>query len=508
MRETNQLRAGALLSYVNLAISSLIPFLYTPIMLRMLGEAEYGLYSLSNSVISYLSLLSFGFGSTIIRYISMYRAKNEKDNVEKTFGFFLLLYIGIAALVMICGFGLSLRTEAIFHRGLTEPEIDKMRVLMLIMTFNSALSFPLSVFSSVVVSYEKYVFRKLVDMLSTVAVPIANLIALYLGYASVGMALSGTFIQFLMLPINVCYCLKVLNIKPRFAKIPRTLIHEMLGFSVFVFIGQIVDILFWSTDRVILGMLTSSVAVAVYNIGCTFNTMVTNISLSISGVLTPKVTAMVVTDTDTKELSDLFIRMGRLQFIVVALIVSGFVVFGQSFVLLWAGENYAASYWIAMMTMIPLTVPLIQNTGLSIVTAQNKHGFRSVVYLIIAIINAVSTYFVVASLGGIGAALCSAISFLVGQGIVMNVYYYKVTGIDIPAFWKNIGKMSIVPIILMILSYFITQRIQNIGWGLFFILVALYSILYIFGMFFLGMNQYEKDVIRKPIKKIIKKFRM
>lgn len=505
MRETNQLRAGALLSYINLAISSIIPFFYTPVMLRMLGDAEYGLYSLSNSVISYLSLLSFGFGGTIIRYLSMYRAKNEKENVEKTLGFFLLLYSGIAIAVMICGILLSGQVESIFHRGLTDNEIEKMRMLILIMAFNSALSFPVSVFSSVVVSYEKYIFRKLVDMLATVAAPIANLIALYLGFASIGMAVTSTAIQFLMLPLNAYYCLKVLHIKPHFVQLPRNLIREMLGFSAFVFIGQIVDMLFWATDKIILGMLASSTAVAVYNIGCTFNGMVTSLSASISGVLTPKVTAMVITNSQKKELSDLFIRVGRIQYLIIALIVSGFAVFGQSFVLLWAGENFVKSYWIALLTMIPLTVPLIQNTGLSIITAQNKHGFRAVVYLIIAIVNVISTYLLVPSMGGVGAALCSAISYIIGQGIVMNLYYCKVTGIDIPRFWKNIGQMSVVPGILLVVGYIVTHKVGIIGWGRFFLMVAVYSVLYILGMYFVAMNQYEKDIFRKPLQKLLNK---
>lgn len=505
MRETNQLRAGALLSYVNLAISSLIPFFYTPVMLRMLGNSEYGLYSLSNSLISYLSLLSFGFGGTIVRYISMYRAKNEKENVEKIFGFFLLLYCGIAIIVMASGIALSGQVEAIFHRGLTDIEIGKMRTLMLIMAFNLALSFPVSVFSSVVISYEKYIFRKLVDMLATIVAPLANLIVLYLGFASVGMAWTSTVIQFVMLPLNAFYCLKVLNVKPKLKRVSRDLVHELLGFSALVFIDQIVDMLFWATDKVILGMLASSTAVAVYNIGCTFNGMVTSLSSSVSGVLMPKVTAMVTTNSDINAVSDLFIRVGRIQYIIVALIVSGFIVFGQQFVFLWAGENYAQSYWIALLTMLPLTVPLIQNTGLSIITAQNKHGFRDVVYLIIAIVNVISTYFLVPSMGGIGAALCSAVSYIVGQGIIMNVYYYKVTGIDIPEFWKNIGQMSVVPAILLVLGLFITHKIPNMGWGIFFVLVVVYSMLYVLGMYFFGMNQYEKDIIQKPIRKILKK---
>ena len=79
--KVNQLRVGALLSYVNLAIGSIIPMIYTPIMLRILGQAEYGLYSLSNSIVGYLSLLNFGFGSTIIRYICKYRERTSKKHI-------------------------------------------------------------------------------------------------------------------------------------------------------------------------------------------------------------------------------------------------------------------------------------------------------------------------------------------------------------------------------------------------------------------------------------------
>lgn len=499
MVQKNELKSGVILSYINLGISTIIPFVYTPIMLRMLGQQEYGLFSLASSAVSYLSLLSFGFGSTIIRYISKYRAEGDKKSEEKTFGFFLILYCILALLVFLCGSIIANNIEPIFHKGLTIEELRKMKKLVMIMTINSALSFPNSVFSSMVISHEKYVFRKLVDMLSTVLAPLANLVALYMGFASVGMAIAATVVQFLMLPLNVIYCLRKLHVKPTFEKMPTSLIKEMIGFSVFVFIGSVVDMLFWATDKVILGMLSGSVAVAIYNVGGTFNNMVMNLSTSISGVLTPKITGMVITDTPKKEWSALFVKVGRLQFIVIALIVSGFAVFGQSFIDLWAGSEYADAYWIAMLTMFPLCVPLIQNTGLSIVIAQNKHQFRAVVYLIIAVINVISTYLVVPYSGIIGAAFCSCVSYILGQGIIMNIYYYKVTGLDILLFWKNIGKMAIVPGVMMCVGLFIVKNVDITNWASFLIGVIVYACAYIVLMYNLILNNYEKDIVRKPI---------
>ena len=499
----NQLRSGVYLSYVNLAISCVIPFLYTPIMLRMLGQAEYGLYSLASSVVGYLSLLSFGFGSTIVRYLSKYRSENDQESFEKTYGFFLVLYGVLAIGVIIGGISISCNVSSIFDKGLLLDEILKMKSLVILMAFNTALSFPVSVFSSVVIASERFLFRKLMDIFATIAAPVGNLIVLYLGYASVGMTLAGTFIQLLIAVIMIIYCYKELKVTPRIAKMPKGLFGEMVGFSIFVFIGSIVDMLFWATDKVILGMLTSSVVVAVYNVGGTFNNMVMSLSTSISGVLVPKITGMVVTNLNKDEWTELFIKVGRIQFLIIALILSGFSVFGQAFIQLWAGVEYANAFWIAVLTMFPLAIPLIQNTGLSIVIAQNKHQFRAIVYLIIAILNVISTYWIVPYMGIIGAALCSCISYLLGQGVVMNIYYYKVTGLNIPLFWRNILRMAVVPIIMIVAGLLINKIIVIDNWLSFFIGVIIFTLIYLILMYRFNMNNYEKDIVRKPLKRFV-----
>ena len=100
MNTSNQLKAGALLSYVNMAICTVIPFLYTPIMLEVLGLAEYGLYSLSNSVISYLSLLTLGLGSTIHRYYMQALTAKDHDRLGRITGLFVVIYSVIAVITV------------------------------------------------------------------------------------------------------------------------------------------------------------------------------------------------------------------------------------------------------------------------------------------------------------------------------------------------------------------------------------------------------------------------
>lgn len=502
VKKINQLRAGTYLSYISLGISTLIPVFYTPIMLSFLGREEYGLYSLASSTIGYLSLLTFGFGSTIVRYLAKYRAENNIEQEEKTYGLFLIVYLILSVVALVSGILISYNVEHFFDKGLTPAETDKMSILVLIMSVNMALSFPGSVFSAVISAHEKFVFQKITGLITTVSAPILNLVALYMGYASVGMAIITTIIQIVILPVNYGYCSHILNLRPRFTKMPAALIKEMWGISFYSFVGSIVDLLFWTTDKVLLGVYTSSVAVAVYNVGATFNNMVIQLSIAISGVLAPRITAMVAKNTSTGELSEIFIRVGRLQFLVIGLVVSGFAVFGQAFILLWVGPSYRDAYWIAILTLFPLCIPLIQNTGLSILIAHNKHKFRSLVYLLIAVANVLGTIFMIPVLGGIGAALCSCISYLLGQGLIMNWYYYRKMGLDMPRFWKIIIRMAVIPAIMLMIGLTVVTFFAPDNWLIFFMEVGVFSATYCLLEFFFVMNPYEKEIIFDPFRRV------
>ena len=65
-----EIKIGAILGYVNMIVSLLVSFLYTPILLKHLGQSEYGLYALVASIIGYLSVLDMGFGNAMIRFVS------------------------------------------------------------------------------------------------------------------------------------------------------------------------------------------------------------------------------------------------------------------------------------------------------------------------------------------------------------------------------------------------------------------------------------------------------
>ena len=256
MKKIDQLKTGAILSYILLGLSSFISILYTPIMLRLLGQSEYGLFSLANSIIGYLGILDFGLSNAVVRYTAKYHALNDKDGEENLHGMFILVYSILSIIVLIAGAIVILNVEKFFISTLSFEELNRMKVIMLIMIFNLAISFPFGVFDGIMIAYEHFVFPKIVGIVRVILNPIVMIPLLFMGYRSVAMTVVVTLVNLLSIGINVYYCFRKLHIKIKFKKFEFRLIKEISGYSFFIFLNVIVDKVYWSTDQFILGAVS------------------------------------------------------------------------------------------------------------------------------------------------------------------------------------------------------------------------------------------------------------
>ena len=506
MKENNQIKIGAMLSYAIIIVNMVIGIVYTPILTSKLGQAEYGLYSLVTSVISYLTILDFGFGNAIIIYTARYKESKQKEKEEKLHGMFLIIYTIIGIIAGVIGTILWLNVDKLFRSSMTIEELQKAKVLMGILTLNLVVTFPLSIFSSIITAYEKFTFSKTLNLIRIILNPIVMLILLQFGYKSIALVILNTVLNIGTLLLNYIYCKTKIKIKLTFGKIDTKLLKEIMAYSVWIFLNSIMDKINWNVDQFILGTISGTTVVAIYSVASQLNQMYLNFSTAISGVMLPKVAKMEEQNATGEEFTQIFIKTGRIQYIVMALIMSGFILYGQEFInLMWVGTQYSEAYIIACILMIPLTIPLIQNVGLNIIQAKNQYKFRVIILLVFAIFNLIITIFLSKLYGGIGAAIGTAISIICGQIIFMNIFYYKKTHIDIPEFWKNILKMTI-PVFIVSLIGFAIKKIIPIDNNLKLIFqILIYIILYAFTMWNFGTNQYEKNLFKKPIKVIIKK---
>ena len=271
--------------------------------------------------------------------------------------------------------------------------------------------------------------------------------------------------------------------------------------------NQIIDQINWSVDKFLLGRLSGTIAVAVYGVGSQINTLYLQFSTSISNVFVPKVNRVVAETNDNVLLTDIFTKVGRIQFIVLGLILSGFIFFGYPFIKMWAGNEYKDAYVVAILLIAPVTVPLIQNLGIEIQRAKNMHKARAIVYLFIAIANIFISIPLIRMCGPTGAALGTTISLVAGNIIFMNWYYHVRMGLNMFHFWREIANFIpalIVPCMVGIIIAKFADITNVISLGVFAIV---YTAVYGISIYFLGMNDSEKKLVEESVGKILRKQR-
>ena len=501
----NQLKAGAILSYISIGLNNVVGLLYIPFMLRMMGQAEYGLYSLVASVVSYLTVLDLGFGNAIVRYTAKFRAEGKSREQYEMFGMFLLLYSFVGLVALLIGGLLYSNVDQLFDRTMTVEELDKVRIMMLLMCVNLAFTFPMSIFGSIITAYEDFIFQKLVNIARIILNPLVMIIMLLMGYRAIGMVVVTTLFNVATLLINCWYCFHKIKIKIYWGKFKWGFLKEVSIYSFWIFLNALMDRIYWSTGQFVLGIYKGAAAISVYAVAIQLHAIYATFSTAISGVFLPKVTAMVTNGSSERDVSDLFIRTGRIQYIVMAFILTGFILFGRDFVYLWAGSEYEEAYYIALLFFVPLTVPLIQNLGITILQARNQMKFRSLVYIVVALLSLLCSFPLAEKYGGIGCAWSTALALTCGNIIVMNIYYYKVIHIEIIRFWKEIGKMSWAPLLCGgLTAYILTFFELDTVWKLVGA-ILIFCIVYIPLFWFWGMNHYERNLLLIPVKKILQR---
>lgn len=503
----SELKKGVILNYINLALSSLIPFLYTPIMLDLLGQEEYALYKLSGSITGYLSLISLGLGSAITRYLIKARTEDGVEEERKVLGLFVMIFRSIAIVTLVAGVVLSFGVGHWYDHSLAPDQLRTVEILIFILACNTSINFLASPYISVVNAYEKFVFLQTMSIFATCAGPILNLIALYMGFASIGLAISSLIATITFRIIYYLYVRRSMCIRPIFAKAPTALVKDILTFSFWVFVSNIVSHLYVTTDTVLMGAIPdlAIVGIAVYSVGEIMSSMVFSINGGISALLVPKANKMVFEGANNAEITDTAIRMGRIQCLIISLVIFGFIAFGQPFIHFYVGDDYKDAYWVAVVIMLPNMIPLVQSFCLNVLMARNKNKFRALVYLGIAILNVIGTWYLLHIWGIIGAALMTGLSLVIGNGVIMNWYYHHKMGLDMLRFWREVGQVVVLPLIMSTFVILLYRIIDFYNIWILIIGIVFYTIIYLSLNWKFVLNNYERALIQEPISMFFKK---
>ncbi len=499
-------KVGVVLSYVLMIFEVLSTLLLTPFIIRTLGQAEYGVYKLSAAITAYLLLLDLGVGNAIIRYIAKYRVNGEKEQSEKFLGVATVYYSAIAILSIIGGIILIYIFPKMFAKGLTIDEIKLGQKLLAVTVINIAVTLGTAAYNNVIIAYERFAVSKGASIIQLILRMLLTVIMLKLGFGSIGIVTVNLIMTVICRGFFVVYVLFKIKLLPKFKGIDVGFVKEIVMYSSLILLQMIATQLNSSVDQVLIGSLvvSSSVILGVYGVGSQITQYFQSIGSAFTGVLMPGIVSLVESGANAKTLTDEMIRIGRIIFIVLGIILAGFLICGREFVVLWAGEDNIDAYIVAAILMTAYMFILIESIGTQILWAMNQHKELSVLKIIIVLLNILLTIMLIKWKPLLGATIGTFISLMLGDIVVMNIIFYKKMKINLGYYYKSLMK-GILPCLLIssLCGLGINRFFTSCGWLGFFIKVLIMCLVYAFCLIMYGFNSYEKKLMHSMFNKII-----
>lgn len=506
MNKLNQLRVGAILSYLSIALNIVAGLVYTPWMINQIGKSQYGLYTLANSVIT-LFLVDFGLGAATGRYLSKYHAEGDEEKASNFLGAIYKLYLIIDAIIFVALFIFFFLLDSVYV-NLTLKEMQQFKVVYIIASTFAICNFPFITQNGILTANEKFIPLKLADIIYRVLLvgfTIAALLLEYGLYALVSVhaiaGLSVVLFKFIVLKKGVAT-------RANWKYFDKNLYKEIFSFSIWVTITSLAQRLVFNITPTVLGITSGAEAIAIFGVVATIEGYTYTITTAINGMFMPKISKSYVLENDedelaSKHLNPLFINVGRFQYALNGLIIVGFALLGCEFLTLWMGEGFSEAYYGVLLVIIPglfFNALQIANTALIV---RKKVKLQAIINIIAGVTNILLSFGLSYFIGVLGSCISIFIAYMV-RAIIMNIITDKVLKFNLKLFIKQCYlRMGAAMVFSLIVSWGICCFIPDGGWLLFLCKVAIVGIIYLATIFAIGIGKNEQKICIGLFKKKI-----
>ncbi|MBR5538511.1 MAG: oligosaccharide flippase family protein [Clostridia bacterium] len=457
----SQLKMGALISYFTMAFNIVAGLLYTPWMVDKIGQAEYGLYTLANSLIA-IFMLDFGLGSAVSRYISKYRAEGKMKEASDISGIIYKLYI-IIDLVILSVLTLVYFFLGSIYKELTPSELEQFRTLYIIVAGYHIIAFPFSPLDGMLNAYEKFIQLKLCSLLYRVLSVVLVVAVLFFSSNVAVVIFTNVMAHLITVLVKLILSAKYVPLKPNFKASGMEIYKTLFSFTVWTTVINIMQRFTHSFAPSVLGITAGAIQIALYAPATTLEGYFYTLGASINGMFLPKVSRYIADKQEDKILS-LMIKVGRYQSMLLGLAFIGFVCVGKEFMTLWMGEEYTHSYYLAVIILFPTLISATQQIAKTTVIAKKLIKYQAMCMTFTGVFGLLISYFLSIKIGALGVCIGTAVASL-GNIAFMNIIYIKKAGINIFEFYKKCY-LRLIPCYgaILLISHFVIRAIPLVGW--------------------------------------------
>ena len=507
MNSSQQIKYGAIISYGTIVFHIVAGLIYTPWLLSQIGQSDYGLYTLATSIIT-LFVMDFGLGAAISRYVSRYKAQNNQIAVNNFLGMIYKLYMLIDAVIFTVLLVVFFLLDTVYV-NLSVAELEKFKVLYIIVALFSVVSFPFSNLNGILTSYEKFVVLKLCDFFNKALNILLVVIALLLGWGVYALVSVNAIVGLLTIVFKLIVIKRKTPVKVNFRFFDKEMLKEIFGFSMWTTVGNLLQRLILGISPSIIAAVCAagSVEVAIFGLASTVEGYVYTFATAINGMFMPRISKIIVDGKKDTELMPLMVKVGRIQLMLIGLVSVGFLALGKSFIVdIWDKPDFVQSYYCAVLLLLPNMLYLPMQIANTTLVVENKVKIQAQVFMVMSAVNVALSLVFSHFWGAVGAALAVFIAYVV-RVVLMIVVYQKKMNLDMVKFLKDVF-LSMSPYLIITFAVgFAMEQFNPLPHGLLRFAINGVVLVGCFGVLMLlkGFNQYERNLILGVFKKILRK---
>lgn len=490
---------GLAFSYVSLAISLIGSFFITPIILNNVGDKSYGLFSFCNSITSWLSIISTSLGASYIYFAN--KEKKENGSISRTntiFSKMLFLLSGLVALLSLVFLRImDISGFQFANYGVEDNQI--ILILLLISSMNVAVTIFFSAFSLYNNLTKSFAFVRGVQIISSILIYGLNLLFACTIKSIIPIALvslGGALINGIL---NFWYAIKAKNMI--FSKVKLS--HKesnlplIVKYSSIILISTIIVNLDSNLDKTLLGLMVNAESVAMYQLSITFSTHLLVLSFSFTEVMRPTIYELYRNEKIT-EANALFLKISKIQTIVVLLIIGGYLSCGYHFVTFWIGSERIDVFYYSSALFLSSIVPLTKSADGEALKASNLHKTTTILSIASITTNAIISITLLLLIDHKYAIWSCIIGTIIAKilfsWIIIPIYIYKKIKLPINQYYLNLLKSIVLTSIAVFPAIIISISLNNVDMKL--ILKVLIEGLIFVSIYMIEMVIFERKTLK------------
>ncbi len=448
-QSTKSISLGTILGYVALTLSIISGLIYTPWIKDAIGKSNYGLYTLSSSLIN-LFLIDFGLSATANTFLAKYKAKDDEEGISNFLAVMYRIFI-VVDIVILISFTIVYFCIDYLYVGLTPEERESFKIIFLIAVSFSVLSFPCTVFSGVIQAYEKFVPLKLIDIAHRLIFIGSSATAILLGWNLIGLVIANFGSALLCYIFRYIYIRWKLKIKANFHfKADKAFVKTVLFYSGWAAVNSIASRLVFNVMPSILGIVSDSDNIATFGFISQLEGYIYMFGNVMGGFFLPKI-ARLKEENSREKIDNLSVKVAKIQLFLIGLIFAGFVCCGTDFINIWLKHDPStnAIYLGTIMIIAYQLIYVPQIVFYNEMFISNHVKQLAIGSLIKAALNCGLAFLLGFYYGAFGAAISVAIS-RVFELLYTNIAYNNCLKINIGLFFRNVFLRAIPAFVVAI----------------------------------------------------------